>query len=222
MAVRIAIIGDSRVGFFQHFCNLLNTYEDITYQVTTLKGRKLLDLWDVARPLLTNQLADKVFLMGGICNLTSPCFSDGVRYFWPTSDLNDLVNSLYLDLVAIRDEVVSLNLGGLVTLLPELGGNLITYNKIAYPCLWMNRMQSHLDQLLPSLQLATKQINISMGASTPWIRDAIYRKTKQGLWYPNYNLLYDSLHPDPPSAERMVKQIMKTVNDFYHPLPHGL
>lgn len=222
MAARIAIVGDSRVGFFQHFFNSLNLHEDITYQVTTLKGRKLLDIWDVARPLLTNHFVDKVFLMGGICNLTSPCFSDGARYFWPTADLNELVNSLYLDLVAVRDDVVSLNCGGLVTLLPELGGNLIVYNQIEYPCMWMIRIQEHLEYLLPRLHAATKQINISMGATTPWFRDTIYRKTKQGFWYPNYNLLYDGLHPDPTSAERMVKQIMKTVNDFYHPQPHEL
>lgn len=220
MAIKIAIVGDSRVGFFQHFCNTLNVHEDIAYQVITLKGRKVLQLWDAALPLLRNNQADKVFLLGGICNLTSPCYSDGIRYFWPTTDISDLINALYYDLVAIRDDTVQKNLGGLVTLLPELGGDLVTYNKIDHPCLWMLRLQNCLDRMLPSLQLATKQLNISMGAATPWIRDTIYRRTKQGIWYPNYSLLYDGLHPEPFTAEKMVKQILKTVNDYYYPLPY--
>lgn len=221
MGIKIAIVGDSRVGFFQHFCNTLNAHEDVTYQVTTLKERNVLQLRDAALPLLRNNHADKVFLLGGICNLTSPCYSECIRYFWPTSDISDLMNSLYYDLVAIRDDIVQQNFGGLVTLLPELGGDLVTYNKIDHPCLWMMRLQSYLDQMLPPLQLATKQLNISMGATTPWIPDTIYRRTKQGIWYPNYSLLYDGLHPEPFTAEKMVKQIMKTVNDYYFPLPHG-
>lgn len=62
---RIAIIGDSRVGFFQHFCNTLNQRDDISYIVLTLKGRKIYELWNAALPLLRNNIVDKVYLLGG-------------------------------------------------------------------------------------------------------------------------------------------------------------
>lgn len=66
---------------------------------------------------------------------------------------------------------------------------------------------------LPLIQDETRQINSLMGAVTPWTLDAIYRKTKNGVWNPNYGLLYDGLHPDPQTAERMVKQILKNAFD---------
>lgn len=218
MAVKIALFCDSRGGFLQFFLDMGNVNSNIEYTVFTRKGRKLEELWLQAKPCLLSKEFDHVLLWGGICNITSPYFHQGVRYFWPQKNITDLSYDLIFVMDSIANEVIHLGLLGRVTLLPETGANLLMYNQVHSPLPWMIQCQADLNSNVPFLLEACKRVNARMNGSTPWTFDIIYNRSKTGEFYIRQGKLYDGLHPTPTAARDMSKKIMNNLNLRYHDL----
>lgn len=214
MVLKVAIISDSRGGFLQHFFIMNNTNANVIYRTFIHKGRGLQILWLFAMAKIESGEFDRVYIMGGICDITSPIYCNNTRYFWPLGQLNDLINSLVNSLVEITQETLSRKLYGKVVFLPELGADLIAYNQIQNPMPWMLACQDDLRANLSFLFNSFKYANYCLGARTPWLIDVIFGRTKKGELYPRYELLYDGLHPTPQTAQKYAKQIMKDVNEF--------
>lgn len=159
MHSKIALICDSRGGFLQYFLDLGNVNSNISYTVLTRKGRRLEELWLQAKPRLLCNEFDHVLLWGGICNITSPYFYQGVRYFWPQKNITDLSFDLIFVMESIANEVSFLGLNGRVTILPETGANLLMYNQVNSPLPWMRQCQADLNSNIPFLLEACKRIN---------------------------------------------------------------
>lgn len=209
---RISIITDSRGRYFQqHFNYLVDLSQEFEISVMVYKGRELYELWIHARSLLLKNEIDHAYLLGGICNLTTPFFQGGRRYFWPGKNLNVLTNNLMQQLIDISVKVRELKLDGMVTILPEIGADLLVYNRTEIVLPWMNDCQQQLDHLLPSVHNATRRVNESMGTRSTWYLDSIYKRTKKGVLYPRYSLLEDGLHPADSTALKMVACIAKDI-----------
>lgn len=220
MTVKIALFCDSRGGFLQYFLDLGNVNSNIVYTVFTQKWRKLEELWLLAKPRLLSKEFDHVLLWGGICNITSPYFHLGVKYFWPQKNITDLSYDLIFVMHLIANEVIHLGLMGRVTLLPETGANLLMYNQIITPLPWMMQCQADLNENIPFLLEACKHVNDRMGGSTPWTFDTVYSRTRTGEFYIRQGKLYDGLHPNPRATGDMSKKIMGNLNMRYPDLIH--
>lgn len=214
MVFKIAIIADSRGGFLQHFFVRNNVNNGITYRTFILKGRKIEDLWSVAITKLETGNFDRVYILGGICNITSPYYDNNIRYFWPLRSVRDLIDELCQIIGRLTNDTLHLGKYGKLVFLPEVGADLIMYNNIEFPQPWMLQAQYNLRRYLPRLHDAVRNANHHLGAQTPWDVDTVFGRTKKGELYPKYELLYDGLHPSPPVAGKIAKQIMKDANDF--------
>lgn len=215
MVFRVTLVCDSRGTNLQHLFNNGNQWNTVAYKVVVLKGRKLWDLWKVAREELLTERADRVYLLGGICNLTSPVFVHGVRFFWPRKRMNNLAAELVQCEIDIYEDAVLHQLKGKVVLIPEMGADLIRYNQIDVPLEWMTTYQKDLDANLPLIHATTKDLNKAMGVKTPWTLDVLYKTTKSGVRYPKYSVLQDGLHPSMNTAERITRQILKDMDEFF-------
>lgn len=209
--VRIGMFCDSRGGFFQHFFNSNNPNPSVHYTVFTCKGRRFEELWLLAKQKLLALELDYAFIWGGICNITTPSFHGGRKYFWPMRQVTDLAYDLIFAYESVANEVIYLGLHGRVILVPETGRDLIVYNHIASPLPWMHQCQADLNFNIYYLLMACKHSNRRMGSLTPWSLDVIYGRTKSGTLYPRHNRLYDGLHPTPYAAGEMVRKIIKFV-----------
>lgn len=215
MAFRVHLVCDSRGALLQQHFDMLNEWDSVLYHTTVLKGKKLLQLWTVGKELLLTDRADKIYLFGGICNLTAPFYSGNRRFFWPPKRRNFLATELAQIHISIYEEARDNGLLGKIAILPEFGADLIRYNDIDQPNSWMCRAQKELDENLPLLHATTKDVNKHLGSLTPWTLDAIYRCTKKGIRYPKYSLLSDGLHPSDEVAKRIVMQILKDIDDLF-------
>lgn len=214
MVYRVAIISDSRGGFLQHFFVMNNRNMNVRYRTFVHKGRGLRILWLIAMAKLESGEFDRVYIMGGICDITSPVYHNNIRSFWPRKHINELAIDLVDILVAITNETLLRGNAGRVVFLPELGADLITYNQIDVPQPWMIECQNDLRANLSFLFNSFKYANYRLGVNTPWLIDVIFGRTKKGELYPRYELMYDGLHPAPMTAGKYAKQIMKDVNEF--------
>lgn len=210
MVFKVALISDSRGGFLQHFFICNNNNNQVTYRSFIFKGRKIEDLWSVAMTKLETGNFDRVYLLGGICNITSPHYVGNTRYFWPDKSIQELIVDLCSVIMRLTNDALHLGKYSKLVFLPEIGADLITYNNIDFPQPWMLQCQHNLRLHLPWFKYA----NHLLGARTPWIIDAVFGRTKKGDLYPKYELLYDGLHPSPPIANKIARQIMKDVNDY--------
>lgn len=75
--------------------------------------------------------------------------------------------------------------------------------------------QKDLDLNLPLVHSVTKDLNKALGVKTPWTLDVIYKTARSGGRYPKYSLLEDGLHPSALAAERLARQILKDVDEFF-------
>lgn len=66
MSFKVAIIADSRGGFLQHFLNLYNENQNVSYTTLVFKGRRVEELWLQARSKLNSGQCDHVYVLGGI------------------------------------------------------------------------------------------------------------------------------------------------------------
>lgn len=212
MPLRVAIIADSRGGFLEYFLNLHNENQNVTYTSLVLKGRRVEELWLQARAKLNSGECDHVYVMGGICNLTSAYFYNGIRSFWPLKNVEDLTYDLMHTLNVIANEALFLGHRGKLTFLPETGADLVLYNHVEYPAAWMIQCQKDLINNIFFLYETIKSINFRLGCSTPWTFDCIYGRNRHGFLYPKFNKLYDGLHPTPSTAADMARKIIKDVN----------
>lgn len=160
--------------------------------------------------------ADKIYLFGGICNLTSPQYIGNRRFFWPHKRLNFLASELAQNYISIYEDVRDNGLFGKLAIFPEFGADLVRYNGIDQPSAWMLRSQTELDDNLPLLHATAKDINRHLGSLMPWTLDVLYRTTKKGIRYPKYSLLTDGLHPSDDVAKKIVIQILKDVDDLFN------
>lgn len=215
MVFRITLVCDSRGTLLQHYFNLKNQWNTVSYKVVVLKGRTLWDLWKIACDELMLGKADKVYLLGGICNLTSPVMVQGIRFFWPRKSINNLAAELVQCQIDIYEEILLHQFKGKLVLIPEFGADLIKYNRIAVQNAWMQTCQIDLDYNLPLIHNVTKDLNKAMGVKTPWTLDVLYKTARNGVRYPRYSLLADGLHPTPTVAERIAHQILKDVDEFF-------
>lgn len=215
MTVKIALFCDSRGGFLQYFLDTGNVNSNIVYTVFTRKGRKLEELWLQAKSKLLSKEFDHVVLWGGICNITSPYFYQGVRYFWPMKNITDLAYDLIFVMDSIAKEVIHFGLTGRVTLIPETGANLLMYNQVISPQPWMMQCQADLNANVPFLLDACKRVNSRMNGYTPWTFDIVYSRSRTGEFYIRQGKLYDGLHPTPMVARDMSKKIMGSLNLRY-------
>lgn len=215
MVFRVNIVADSRGIHLQQHLNSLNEWDAVQYTVTVLKGRKMQQLWSVAKNLLSNNKADKIYLFGGICNLTEPVYHGNIRYFWPSKGLNFLAADLVQIYISIYEDVRDNGWFGRAAIIPEFGADLLRYNQIREPTDWMCRFQEQLDYNLPLLHVTAKDVNKHLGVTTPWTLDVLYKSTRGGTRYPRYHLLYDGLHPTELTAKRIVVQILKDVDDLF-------
>lgn len=213
MVRKIAVITDSRGGFFQHFFNSSNDNPNVTFTTFVLKGRRIEELWIQTKARIFSDLFDHVYIWGGICNLTSPYFHNNTRTFWPLKHPDDLTYDLIHSIRVIVDEILHLGLRGRITFLPETGINLTTYNQIEWPQHWMVQCQHELNMNILFLHNEFKAANTKIGCTTPWTFDTVYGRNRHGMLYPKFAKLYDGLHPTPSTAADMVRKIMKDAND---------
>lgn len=212
MTFKVAIIADSRGGFFQHFLNLHNDNVNVTYTTLVFSGRRLEELWLQARAKLNAKEFNHVYVLGGICNLTSPYFHNGLRSFWPFKNVEDLAYDLIQLLKVITNEALFLGHQGRLTFLPEIGADLLEYNRVEYPMPWMTKCQVDLNYNIFFLLDEFKSANVRLSCSTTWTFDCVYGRNRHGMFYPKYSRLYDGLHPAPNTAADMVRKIIKDVN----------
>lgn len=191
-----------------------NHNNGITYRTFLLKGRKLEDLWSVTITKLETGGFDRVYILGGICNITSPYYENNIRYFWPLKSVRDLIDDLCQVIGRLTNNTLHLGKYSKLVFLPEVGADLIAYNNVEFAQPWMLQCQYNLRLYLPRLHDAFKNANYLIGARTPWVVDAVFGRTKKGELYPKYETLYDGLHPSPPAAEKIARQIMKDANEF--------
>lgn len=215
MAYNIWVIADSRGSRLQAYLDYYNTWPNVSFNVLTMKGKKILSLWEKARSLLCGGEADFVYIFGGICDLTSPVYTRGGRQFWMNTRPRESICNLILKLNEIYDEAMELNLYAKFTFLQELGCDLVRYNRIRRPALWMVQQQAELDLWLPALHRATKDINFRMGVRTPWTLDSIYKHDHRRRFYPRYYLLTDGLHPTSEITSRIAEQLIKDVTEAH-------
>lgn len=213
MAYNICVVADSRGSHLQAYLEQYNTWPNVSYNVLTMKGKKIEALWETTRLLLCNGEADFVYIYGGICNLTSPMYTREGRQFWMNKRPRESICDLILTLNEIYDEAMNLNLYAKFAFLQELGCDLIRYNRIRRPALWMVHQQAELDLWLPALHRATKDINYGMGVRTPWTLDSIYKHYHRRRFHPRYHLLADGLHPTPEITSRIAEQLVKDVTE---------
>lgn len=199
----------------QHFLDQLNQWPSISYQVITMGGSKLWKLWSVAKSALVEEKVDRAHILGGICNITSPTYHQGICSFWPRKRINYLAAELVQCQIDIYEDITINNLKGKVILLPEFGGDLIRYNNVDVPSSWMLNCQHDFYMNLPLIHKVTKDINKCMGVRTPWSLDVIYRQTRSGIRYPKYDLLIDGVHFTEETSERVAAQILKDVDEFF-------
>lgn len=215
MAYNICVVADSRGSRLQDHLNYLNTWPNVSFSVLTMRGKRIQVLWEMTRSLLCNGEADFVYIYGGICDLTSPTYTRGGRQFWVNKRPREAICNLILALNEIYDEAMGLNLFAKFAFMQELGCDLVRYNRIKRPTLWMIQQQTELDLWLPALHRATKDINFSMGVRTPWTLDSIYKHDHRRRFHPRYHLLADGLHPTPEVTSRIAEQLIKDVNEAY-------
>lgn len=214
MTFKVAIVSDSRGGFLQHFFVMNNSNANTTYRTFVHKGRGLRILWLIAMTKIESGEFDRVYIMGGICDITSPVYHNNIRYFWPCKHINDLSVDLVNSLNDLTNETLIRGKHGKVVFLPELGADLVRYNQIDFPLPWMFNCQNDLRANLSYLFNSFKYANFRLGVNTPWMIDVIFGRTKKGELYPRYDLMYDGMHPAPQTAQKYAKQIMKDVNEY--------
>lgn len=163
-----------------------------------------------------NRKGWKGLFEGGICNLTSPVYVHGARFFWPCKRINNLAAELVQCEIDIYEDVVQHQLKGKVVPIPEMGADLIWYNQIDLPWDWMLTHQKDLDTNLPLIHATTKDLNKAMGVKTPWTLDVLYKTAKNGVRYPGYSVLQDGLHPSSLRPQRSVSPVkyLKTWMNF--------
>lgn len=150
MAYNIYVVADSRGSRLQAFLEHLNTWPNFAYYVLVMRGKKVRVLWEAARSLLCSGRADFVYIYEGICNLTTPLYTRKGKQFWMAKRPRELICDLILSLNGIHNEAMSLNLYAKFTFLQELGRDLVRYNRIRRPTLWMVQQQMELDSWLPA------------------------------------------------------------------------
>lgn len=212
MPFKVIIITDSRGGFLQHFLNHFNENQNVSYTTLVLKGRRVEELWLQARTKLNSKEYDHVYVLGGICNLTSAYFYNRIRSFWPLRNMEDLAYDLIHSLNIIANEALFLGHWAKLTFLPETGADLMVYNNVEYPAHWMLQCQVGLNINIFHLYEATKNINSRLGCTTPWTFDCIYGRNRHGNFYLKFSKLCDGLHPTPGTAADMARKIIKDVN----------
>lgn len=212
MPFKVAIVADSRGGFLQYFLNLHNENQHVTYTTSVYKGRRIEELWHQARARLSSGECDHVYMLGGICNLTSAYFYNGIRTFWPLKNVEDLTYDLIHTTNIVANEALFLGYRGKLTFLPETGADLLAYNHVEHQAQWMIQCQTDLNNNIFFLYEGIKNINSRLGCITPWSFDCIYGRNRHGFLYPKFNKLYDGLHPTPSTAADMARKIIKDVN----------
>lgn len=215
MNYTIYVITDSRGALLQRYLDSYNAWPNITYKVEIFKGRKISELWSKAKLFLRSDRANFVYLLGGICDLSTKFIINGRREFWIKKRPKDQVAVLVQLLNQLSEEAIELNLYGKIALLQELGCDFIKYKKIMKPLPWMIQQQNDFDKSLPSLHRATKAINYKLGVRTPWTLDSIYKRTHKKKFYPRYHLLKDGLHPSFQVANRIAHCITKDVSEAH-------
>lgn len=146
MNYNIFIVADLRGSFLQPYLDQFNQWPNVTYEVKIYKGRGIRELWRHARELLLHNVADFVYIFVGICNLTSKFKVNGRREFWIGKRPRDKILDLSSLINSIGDEALRLNLYAKIAFLQEIGCDLLRYNQIAVPALWMLQQESDLDE----------------------------------------------------------------------------
>lgn len=164
---KVAIIADSRGGFLQHFFNRFNKNQNVSYTTLVFKGRRVEELWLQARAKLNSKECDHVYVLGGICNLTSAYFYNGIRSFWPLRSMEDLTDYLIHSLTIIANEALYIGHWSKLTFLPETGADLLVYNHVDNPAHWMLQCQADLNANILFLYEAIKNINKRLGGIPP-------------------------------------------------------
>lgn len=215
MNYSIYIVADSRGAFLQRYLDYHNSWPNVRYTVEVYKGRGILQLWARARKLLLTDKANFVYLFGGICDLTSLYVIRGQRKFWIKKRPRDQLFDLQLKFNSISEEARRLDLYGKLSFFQEMGCDLLKYNRVVRPQLWMIQQQKDMDEWLPMLQKAIKELNYKLGVQTPWVLDCIYKHTNDRRFYPRYFLLHDGLHPTQEVASKIAFQVNKDVGEAH-------
>lgn len=215
MTYTIYVITDSRGALLQRYLSIYNAWPNVTYKVEVYKGRGVGDLWSKAKMVLHDDRANFVYIMGGICDLSSKYIINGRREYWINKRPKDQISSLVLTLNKIYKEAEEKNFHARVAFLQELGCDFIKYNKVTNPAPWMVQQQLDFDRSLPLLHKATRALNFKLGVRTPWTLDSIFKRTHKKKMYPRYHLLKDGLHPTFQVAYRMAHYITKDVSEAH-------
>lgn len=215
MSYNIYIIADSRGAFLQSHLDRYNMWPNVTLTVEVYKGKGLTYLWNRARYLLQSETANFVYLLGGICDLTKKIYINGRREYWVSKRPRDRIFDLQCIITNIGDEALQLDMYGKLSIIQEIGCDLIRYNRVIKPAIWMCHQQKDFDEWLPSLHRTIKANNYKLGVRTPWVLDCIYTHSSGRRFYPRYHMLHDGLHPTQEVANKIASQITKDVNEAY-------
>lgn len=188
MSYKIYLVSDSRGAFLQKYLDQFNQWPNIVYVVKVYRGRGVMELWKLARNFLLHNKADFVYILEGTCSLTTWFTIKGKPEFWLKKRPRDQIFDLCLLLNNICDEAVQLHFYARISFIQELGCDLIRYNRIAVPAVWMLQQQSDLEEWLPTLHNATKEVDYKLGVRTPWAIDAIYKHDASRKFYPRFHI----------------------------------
>lgn len=205
----VYIITDSRGKFFDLYLAHHNVHKDVRFVLEVYRGWTVSKLWAQARQVIKTKSPTLVYIMGGINDITSRDHSINLRQYWPSPSLSQAMLRLTRLLGRVVESHLRLNTTTKLCILPEIGGNLVRYNKLPKPFpSWAKSLQLNLKSRLLRLNEYIQTFNSLLDMATPWFLDTIYKKAR-GILRPNYSRLYDGIHPLKSTSERMVVCLIK-------------
>lgn len=206
----IVIIADSRgARLAQELRSIHNN--NVHYRVLVKSGARLIQLWELAENEILFNRPDLIFILGSICDLTDRHFDEeGNRYFWPPANLSARVDYVIATMEEMANNAQLIGNNTKVCFLQENGMDINKYNGISDPIPWRNlNIQHNLERGFSRIQTKARQLNASMGLSTPRSLDITHSR-RNGRLRPVYNRLYDGLH----FQRAVARQLARILDDY--------
>lgn len=220
MKSQVVIISDSRgARLGQELRSMFNP--DVHYRVIVKSGAKLEKLWEIAESEIIYNMPNFIFLLGSVCNITDRYYDEnGVRYFWPPSNIKARVDYILQTMEDIASNALMIGTHTKVCFLPENGMDINRYNGINNPIPWRNLVIQHnMERGFNRIQRKAKYLNDRMDVATPRSLEITHSR-RNGIMRPVYGRLYDGLHFSRPVARRLAIIINEYANQFLSGAQH--
>lgn len=191
----VLIVTDSR-GAWLHLELRKYQLPHIKFSVMYRRGAKLRNLWEIIEGCLLTRPLDYIIILGGVCDITDRHVVDGVREYWPPTNLDARFDSIYRDMrdIARNFKLLTSDSSCKLVFLPEPGIDLVKYNRVLHPVPWRILVcQAELEERLELLQLYTRALNSYLGTKTLWTMDVTHAH-RNGRLIPVYDHMTDGVH----------------------------